>query len=469
VANALRARFGAEKTQRVAIVADNSLEHCVLWVACAALGCTTVVIDFSAPSEDLIEVMKDTEPIATLMQAGDDRIEEVRKVGFRVWEFEGDDLLVSDEETLSFEPNRDTEIPWAILYTSGTTSGVKKGAVRTQRQMIEGYFQHLLDMDFRSYGEVFLNIYPLHGVSSFFFVNMMIYIGASILLLPRESSTKGSSLHGAIASFPVTFTTSAPAHLVSIIDFAEKSESTEAVDKIRQVLSSGAMSSKAIQERIKHFFSRSRFFEVYGSTEAGIITMLHPSEFAKNAGSVGCEVVGNPQLKFFDPESEETVSGTRENPGEIAVKTPMLFSEYWRKDDFTKQCMANGEFFKTGDVGFKNEHGFLFLLGRVDDRITLASGASLYPSEIERVLLRHKSVSQATVFLEDGGSIVALLLMRDEKASNEDLHAHCTASLPRLFVPSIFWLDVDWNKLPRTATGKIKRNQLPDFFKIERS
>lgn len=358
------------------------------------------------------------------------------------------------------------EAPWAILYTSGTTGGKKKGVVRNQRGSILGYFAHLTHMHFRPGRETFLAMYPLHGISSFFFVTMMLYMGQSVLLLSRQYSSSGRTVFNALNTFPITFITGGPAHLVSIIDHAEANADGRKIPRLKTILASGAMTSSATQERIRRFFASASFFEVYGSTEAGIISILDPEDFQENRGSVGFEPSGVSQIIFVDPKTGVPVAGKQSTPGEIAVRTPMMCQGYWRRSPE----LIDG-WFRTGDMGYRCNDGFIYLLGRADDRITLPTGASFYPSEIERVLLQHELVSQAVVFWDEATQMLAGLFLarvrdicdeQNQSQAEKEIINYCKDSLADHLVPNTVlpMSEEAWAELPRTATRKVLRSRL---------
>ncbi|GBG29151.1 Acyl-CoA ligase azaF [Hondaea fermentalgiana] len=162
---------------------------------------------------------------------------------------------------------------------------------------------------------------------------MLLYLGNSVLLLSREHATSGRVLYNAANEFPVTYTTGGPAHLVSIIDHAEAHANGKQLLGLRMIMASGAMTSKATQERIRAFYANASFYEVYGSTEAGIISILDPTDFKGNEGSVGIEPSGVSMVRFVDPVSGEPVAGTLQAPGPAAEAD----------SDATAEAVSGGE------------------------------------------------------------------------------------------------------------------------------
>jgi long-chain acyl-CoA synthetase len=195
-------------------------------------------------------------------------------------------------------------------------------------------------------------------------------------------------------------------------------------------------------------------FEGYGLTEtAPVLTTTLMSEVAK-PGSIGKPVPGV-ELKIVDESGDEV---DEEDPGEIVVRGPNVFSGYW--PDGTDGPGKDG-WFATGDVAYADRDGDLFLVDRRKELI-LVSGFNVYPREVEDVLLRHPDVAEAAVIgiphPYTGEAVKALVVVRPgAQLSADDVVAHCALSLARFKCPStVEFVD----ELPHSATGKVSKGRL---------
>jgi long-chain acyl-CoA synthetase len=151
--------------------------------------------------------------------------------------------------------------------------------------------------------------------------------------------------------------------------------------------------------------------------------------------------------------------------GEICVEGPQVMREYWNRPDETDKVMLPGRVLRTGDVGYMDPRGFVYIEDRKKDMI-LVSGFNVYPNEVEGVAVTHPGVLEVAAVAqpdERAGEVVALFVVRkDPKLREEELIEHCRASLTGYKVPKrIYFRD----ELPKTNVGKILRRELKDQLK----
>ena len=348
--------------------------------------------------------------------------------------------------------NPEIDEPWTYLYTSGTTSGKSKGCIRTQRQLIAGFLMHLDALKFpRDDPEVFMVVWPVHGISSFFFSSMFLYFGQTVLLSTVEPRTTEAQIAVRFMRLlenrkrQVTFTTCGPRQFQSIIDakktvLAEMEEEILLIERKRKkknpnrlyksakstipaattwpglsrILLSGAPASAEFKKALVRFVGNvaekpCEFVEAYGSTEAGIVTFLTAEMLLEAPGTVGIEPEGQEISRFAKEglnENESRASIFSPNAlgarGPIYVRGPMLFSGYVGIPDsetFAIDPKTGDKWFATGDVGERDlvqGKAFLRILGRVDDRISFADGTYTYPVSLQRRLMdRMRLISSA--------------------------------------------------------------------------
>ncbi|MEK7227074.1 MAG: AMP-binding protein, partial [Bacteroidota bacterium] len=202
------------------------------------------------------------------------------------------------------------------------------------------------------------------------------------------------------------------------------------------------------------------FYELYGLTE-GFMTILDKNDAIKKPGSVGCP----PQfmmLKIVNDEGKELPTG---EIGEIIGKGPLLMTAYYKNAEQTNEAIRDGWLF-TGDMGYTDADGFLFLTGRKKDLI-ISGGVNVYPKDIEEVLIRHPSVKDVAVFgvphKEWGETPVAAVVL-NEGAVSTPIEIKCWANqnLEARFqkVYQVILLD----ELPRNVAGKVLKRELRDKY-----
>lgn len=199
-----------------------------------------------------------------------------------------------------------------------------------------------------------------------------------------------------------------------------------------------------------------RVVERYGMTETGIMSS-NPLDGPRVAGQVGIPLP-RVRMRICDPETGiESADG---EVGEVQTRGPHLFSGYWNDADKTLRSYTEDGWFRTGDLGFRDQHGRFELKGRSKD-VIITGGLNVYPSEVERVLATHTDVAEcAIVGLPDpewGESVTAFVVPRPEAADPSELIAHCRRSLAGYKTPKRVLL-VD--TLPRNAMGKIQKSVL---------
>jgi len=354
---------GLKQGERFCVCLDNSVELICMYAASLATKTVCIPIDYLAPLGAVLDILQQVRPRwilladVSLQKCVSEKFSNAVMLDLNEMQSCCNGAEIVHELCCTVEP-------WVVLFTSGTTTGVKKGVVRTELGSVAGFFSHCPDMHFCS-EDIFLAIYPLHAISSFFFVFMHLYFGASCCMLSRVDSHVPEILMHVLHSQKITFTTAGPMQVSCMIKTGIQCPAS-----LSRILVSGAVTKEVVQNRIRLFFATAKVFEIYGSTEAGLITLLSPEQQLLHPGSVGIEPAGNLEVQFVHPVDEKLMAITsKDQPGEILVYTPMLFLEFFERSDLNNRCRTGQGYFKTGDLGYKGNDGFLYLSGRIDDRI----------------------------------------------------------------------------------------------------
>ena len=206
-----------------------------------------------------------------------------------------------------------------------------------------------------------------------------------------------------------------------------------------------------------------QLYEGYGSTEAGIVTVLKPEEQLHKLGSIGRESIGTDFVKLLDENGEEVDVG---EVGEIFSRGPMLFSGYFKDPERTARSFR-GEWFSAGDMGRRDEDGYYYIVDRKDNMI-ITGGEHVYPSEVEEVVCQHPAVMDAAIIgvphEKWGEAVLAVVILKPgAKAAEREIMEHCRGRMAAYKKPKAVEF-IDAEEMPRTGTGKILHRKLRERY-----
>jgi fatty-acyl-CoA synthase len=355
----------------------------------------------------------------------------------------------------------DPEDTWFLMYTSGTT-GKPKGVMRSHRSEIAQFLIMIHD-HFFSHDDCNLLVMPCCHINSvnYAFVNTM--IGATAMCY-NMISFDPEDLLKTFSEHKITFTSLVPTHYIMMIALPDDIKKKYDLTTIKKLLISSAPARKDTKLGILKMFPNSRLDEVYGSTEAGCVTILKPEEQLTKLGSCGREFIGADLIKLYDDKgnliSEPNVVG------EVFSSSPMLFSGYW-KDPEKTACALKGIYFSAGDMGYKDEDGYLYLVDRKANMI-ISGGENIFPSEVENIIGGNPYVKDVAVIgiphEKWGESVLAVCVLNEGTFATEDeIITHCKGKIAGYKVPKkvVF---IKEEEMPRTGNGKILHRVLREKF-----
>jgi len=346
----------------------------------------------------------------------------------------------------------------AVLQYTGGTTGVSKGAVLLQRNLVANLLQ--ADACFQPAlkkipaGEQMVEVcaLPLYHIFAFT-VGMMLSIrlGGKLLLIPNPRDLPGTLAELAkhkVHVFPAVNT---------LFNGLANHPDFNKVDWHSLVVSAGG--GTAVQSAVaKLWFEKTgcAICEGYGLSETAPIASCNPVTITEYSGSIGVPVP-NTWFKLLDDDGNEALPG---QAGEIAIKGPQVMAGYWQRPDETAKVMTADGYFKSGDVGVMDENGFFKIVDRKKDMI-LVSGFNVYPTELEDVVAQMEGIMEcACVGVPDAksGEAVKLVIVRKNPAiTEEQVRAFCKESLTGYKQPKVIEFR---NDLPKTPVGKILRREL---------
>jgi acyl-CoA synthetase (AMP-forming)/AMP-acid ligase II len=465
--------LGLEKGDRVAVVLENSVEIVEIYLATAKTGIVIVPINFRLIGPDIEFIVNNSDAKALVVH--DEFASTVDAIKPNLKNIKPDRYIVVGDARDGYreynafiqaapasEPEAEVapEDPWILIYTSGTT-GKPKGVVRSHESHIAFYLINAIDFGFNEH-DVCMNIMPFCHINSTFFTFTFTYIGGTVYIHPARSF-RAEQILEIVEREKVTFISLIPTHYSLILNVSEEAKKRD-TSSIRKLLCSSAPVSKDMKLAIMDFFPGVELYEAYGSTEAGIVTVLKPYDQMRKLGSIGFESLGTDFVKILDEGGNEVGVG---EIGELYSRGPMLFDEYYKLPEKTASSFR-GEWFSAGDMARRDEDGFFEIVDRKDSLI-ITGGEHVYPSEVEKVLSAHPGVLDAAVIglphEKWGEAVAAVVIPRDlnDPPTEEAITEFCRGKMAGYKRPKSVYL-ITQEEMPRTGSGKVKHRILRERY-----
>jgi len=342
----------------------------------------------------------------------------------------------------------------AVLQYTGGTTGVPKGAMLTHGNLAANTVQTLSIMGAGGGGqERLVAVLPLFHVFAMTAVmNCAIHAGSEILLLPRFEVT---ALLKLIARYRATVMHAVPT-IYSAINEAAAGSGAD-LRSIHFCISGGAPLPADVAEKFRAL-TGCVLAEGYGLSETSPVVTCNPRDGSGKLGSVGPPLPGT-TVEIRDPADPSRVLPIGEH-GEVCIRGPQVMAGYWNRPKDTEDIFVDGAL-RTGDVGYLDEDGYLFLVDRIKDLI-ISSGYKVYPRVIEEALYAHPDVAEAIVIgVPDqyrGQSPKAFVALRPgSTATGESLLEYLAGQVSKIELPKEVVIRA---ALPKTAIGKPSKKDL---------
>jgi long-chain acyl-CoA synthetase len=340
-----------------------------------------------------------------------------------------------------------------LLYTSGTT-GHPKGVKLTHNNTEAALISLLIELGLRT-DDIGLAVAPLFHVAGCHTYMALLARGCTVHVLPSFEPTKTME---ALKATEATVTLLVPAMITALLHALEQDQNNF---KLRLMVYAGApMPEELLKAAINRFGQI--FFQIYGLTETSVLTCLtvKDHEDLRVLGSAGREMFGS-EIKIIDFEGQETEPGTI---GQVIARGDKISTGYWDAPEETAAVIKD-RWFQTGDMAYRDKDGYLFLKDRKKDMM-VSGGENIYPIEIENVLYQIPAILEAAVIgIPDdrwGERVVALVHLKlGQTIGAEEIISFCRGKLAGYKCPKTINF---MGPFPRTASGKIKKNELREPY-----
>ena len=457
-------RLGIKKGDRIAILLRNRMEAIVLFWATQKVGAVFSPINIKQSTEIIHYCINDLDVKMIVSEKSTEYLIDRGKIDYRpiFISIDGEDdityeeLLQGNENDFSYVPIHEENLS-IILYTSGT-SGVPKGVPRTHLNEYSSTLAYVFHCHYERM-DTSLGVISLHHTMGMRSLLSMFLLNGKLILLKEFDPHEACQL---IQDQKVTSLYLLPSMYHEMVTLTNIRQYN--FEQIRVISYAGApMSSKLIQ-KCQEVFQPTYFINQYGSTE--IFTHCICQDIMHKRGCVGKPGI-HQKIKIIEADIQRIKSEEDAVPdgeiGEIIVHmgSPEAFKGYWNKLEITKKSVKN-DWYYTGDLGYKDKSGDIYIVGRVDEMI-LHAGENIFPIEVENILLEHPEVKEVMIVGEEderwGQVVVAYIVPNDELLTAEELDIFCKShpSLSNYKRPRRY---IFKSSLPKTISGKLFRKQV---------
>lgn len=432
------------------VILNNGTEYVVTSFALMLLGATLVPLNPKIRLDEFRQICGNSKARFLISTISIKRRIESSLKGLKSWFLDKTSLwgrAIADPEF--FPSDMDPDDKLVVLYTSGTT-GQPKGVVLTVARVLANFLEYGRQMEF-DLSIRFFQVMPVYHADGWNFSLLLPFLhGSSVVITEPFNAKVCASFEQLMRLYQANVLISVPSILTALLTFASHFEDTANMG-LKYVI----CSSEKLQSDLKANFEttfQTRIYDLYGLTETQIVS-YYSEKIPWKRGSVGKLQCG--------------VKVQIEDDGEILVRSPYLFVNYLQNPE-ANHAAFQGDWFKTGDMGYLDQDGYLYLLGRKKDMI-VRSGNKISPVEINEVLLGHPAVQEAvTVGVEDeicGEEVYSfVVLSRTVNVSENILWSHCVAQLASEKRPKKV---VILHKIPRTTIGKVDKARLIENLQTE--
>ncbi len=461
--------LGARRGERIAWCGPNSLEVITTLHASRKVGLTSVPVSYRFNATEMQYVIDNSDATVVLVDAEQallvaevrNQLPKVRGVlvfggdappGCTQW----DELVLAQPDTPPVDDEGAGGAAGAtMIYTSGTT-GKPKGAMRTGTDA-SAVGALLAELGLLAPDPVHVTTGPLYHSGPLSFALFAHAVGGTIVVLRKFDPTSWLRL---VKEHRVTDTFTAPTQLKRIVALPPGELARADLSSMRTLIANAAPVPYALKQEVIEKLGDGFLYEVYGSTELGVVTVLHPEDQLRKPGSCG-KTYGPIEVRIVRDDGTEAAVG---EPGELFIRTTLEMDGYHHTDERLSEH-DGGDWKSVGDVAYLDDEGYLFICDRKKDMI-ISGGVNIYPAEIEAVIHEHPAILDVAVFGipddEWGERVHAIVQPRAAAELDlDDLRAFVEARVGGYKRPRDYEVR---DELPRTESGKLLKRVLRDEY-----
>jgi acyl-CoA synthetase (AMP-forming)/AMP-acid ligase II len=451
--------IGVGRGDAVAVMVGNRIEHLEILFATAKIGALAIPLDIKWKALELGSVLVFFKPSLLILQreciAEFDRARSAHNLDFlkppliAVLGFGG---LLEGQSAAEPDVQVDENDPFAVLLTSGTT-GFPKGCLTTHRTFVFHCINNAIEKGLGVHDRAVLAS-PIYFNAGRSFTLGIIYYGGTMFL---HESFDAEEILKTIEREKITYMGAVPTMCERLLQVP----GVERYDtrSLRCLAITGGKVHEPVLRALKQHITPN-IYRTYASTDSGQMAISKPSDMDKQPLAAGMPV-WCVDLRIVDDQNSPVAVN---QVGEIICQSPLATAGYYMNPEATNASFRDGWFY-TGDLGYFNEEGYLFVVGRKKDKVK-SGGISIYPLEIEGVLYQHPDVMEAAVIgvpdSQWGEALKAVVVLREgAKLTGEALMRFCKERLSSYKVPkSVVFV----SSLPHTEIGKVNKMKVREMI-----
>src|ERR1044071_1077127 len=455
--------LGVRKGDEIAISVGNRIEHLEILFATAKIGALAIPLDVKWKALELASVLSAFAP--PFIMAQEDCLGELAKAR-ELKELKSlRQISLSPDRSYSGLLNAQSDAepaveiheddPFAVMLTSGTT-GFPKGCLTTHRTFVFHCINNAIEKGLGAHDKALLSS-PIYFNAGRSFTLGIIYFGGTMILHERFDAEQ---VLEAVESEKITYIGAVPTMRERMLHVLEARRYD--TSSLRCLAITGGKVHPAVLERLKREITPN-IYRTYASTDSGQMAISKPGDMDAKPSSAG-RPVWCVDLRIIDDNNRPVPVG---EVGEIICHSPLATHGYYKNPQATHDSFRDGWFY-TGDLGYFDEEGFLFVAGRKKDMVK-SGGISIYPLEIESVIYSHPDIFEAAVIgvpdSQWGEAVKAVVVMKpDARMTGEALIQFCKERLSAYKIPkSVEFRDA----LPYTEIGKLNKLKLKEMIIAE--
>lgn len=444
------ATLGLNPGDRIAAYGRNSDAYFIAFLACLRGGFVHVPVNYALTGEELSYIVEQSGSRLVLAGAGlEGNLSAITVPSAPIMDLIP--IALDPHAPLGQDPDLEDDSLAQIVYTSGTTAA-PKGAMMTHKAMVSQYYSVIHNLEHAEADQALAALPLYHTAQTHGFTMPQLMVGARTILIEAPVPDLVLRL---IEQEKITSFFAPPTVWISLLRHPDFD--TRDLSSLEKVYYGASIMPVPVLNELRARLPRARPYNCYGQTEiAPLATTLRPEEHDARPASCGRPVL-NVETRVVDPEMNDVPPGTH---GEVVHRSPHLLTGYWNKPAETAEAFAGG-WFHSGDVGYFDEEGYLYIVDRIRDVIN-TGGVLVASREVEEVLFTHPAVSEvAVVGLPDDKwieAVSAFVVLRPGQSVDEaTLIALAREHLAPYKLPKkILFVE----NLPRNTAGKLLKREL---------